>query len=382
MRNRDIYLDHLASRPLDPAVLAAMLPWLEAGAAGNPHAGNRAGWRAAEAIDQARLEVAGLIGATPGEIIFTSGATEANNLALLGAVPDGWPVTASAIEHPSVLNCLPVLAGRGYATGLLPVSGGGFVDLDRLEQSLAGGPAFVSIMGANNEIGTLQPLAEIAALCRRHGAILHVDAAQLLSAGPIDIAALGIDLLSLSGHKIYGPMGIGALFVRDGLPLSPMLFGGGQQGGRRSGTVPTALVVGLGAACRLAAERGAADERRMMALRERLHDGLVVAIPDLRRNSPVENCLAGCLNVSVPGVDTADLLLDLPEIVLSTGSACAHGGASPVLTAIGLHAEEAHGSIRFGLGRTTTEDDIDIVVAELARLVGGARAGNPISGGA
>jgi cysteine desulfurase len=367
MANREIYLDHLASTHADPAVLAAMQPWLKV--AGNPHARNRAGWRAAKAIEMAQAEVAGLIGATPGEIVFTSGATEANNLALLGAVPDGWPVIVSAIEHPSVLNCLPVLEARGHRNSLLPIDGHGFIDLNCLERMLAAGPAFVSVMAGNNEIGTRQPLAEIAALCRRYRAILHVDAAQALAFGPPDVAALGIDLLSLSGHKIYGPMGIGALYVRDGTQLSPMFFGGGQQAGRRPGTVPVAFAVGLGTACRLAGQRGAADAERMWTLRERLHDGLAAAIPGLRRNSPAERCLPGCLNISIPGADAADLLLDLPDIALSTGAACAGGGPSHVLAAIGLSDEEAHGSIRFGLGRATTEAEIDTTVTELADAV-------------
>jgi cysteine desulfurase len=380
MANRDIYLDHLASTPMDRAVLASMLPW--ARTAGNPHAGNRAGWRAAKAIEIARVEVAGLIGATQGEIVFTSGATESNNLALLGAVPDGWPVLASAIEHSSALNCLPVLAARGHATSLLPVDGHGFVNLDHLEQMLAAGAAFVSVMAANNEIGTMQPLAEIGALCRRHGAILHVDAAQSLTTSPVDVAASGIDLLSLTGHKLYGPMGIGALFVSDGLQLSPLMLGGGQQAGRRSGTVPTALAVGLGTACRLAGQRGIADGQWMLVLRERLYEGLADTIPGLSRNSPVKDCLPGCLNVSIPGIDAADLLLDLPDIALSTGSACAQGGPSHVLAAIGLSVDAAHGSIRFGLGRVTTEDEIDTTVAELARAVAEWRAGNSFTSAA
>jgi cysteine desulfurase len=189
MPNREIYLDHLASTPMDPAVLEAMLPWLAAGGAGNPHAGHPPGWRAAEAIERARADIAERIGATAGEIIFTSGATEANNLALLGAVPDGWQVVASAIEHPSVLNCLPVLAARGHRTGLVPVDGHGFVALDRLERMLGDGPAFVTVMSGNNEVGSEQPLGEIAALCRRYGAIFHVDAVQSLSLGELDVAA-------------------------------------------------------------------------------------------------------------------------------------------------------------------------------------------------
>lgn len=370
-----IYLDHLASTPLDPSVLAAMLPWLDPTAAGNPHAAtHRAGWRAAEAVEQARGQVAALIRARPGEIVFTSGATEANNLALLGAVPEGWPVAASAIEHASITACLPVLAARGHPIHVLPVDDIGRLDLVALEAVLFRGPAFVSMMSANNEIGTIQPLAEIGALCRRHGAILHSDAVQSPTT-----TTLGIDLLSLSAHKLYGPMGIGALFVRDGLALTPLLQGGGQQEGRRPGTVPVALAIGFGAACALVAERRDADALRIAGLRERLWAGLAAALPGIRRNSPAENCLPGCLNIAIPGIDAADLLLGLPDLAVATGSACASGSGLPsaVLTAIGLSPELAHASLRFGLGRGTTEAEIDRAAALLADAV---RESNPAPG--
>jgi cysteine desulfurase len=371
----EIYLDCLASTPIDPEVVDAMLPWLAASAAGNPHAAShRAGWRAADAIDAARSEIARLINAEPGKIIFTSGATEANNLALLGAAPEGWPVIVSAIEHASVLNCLPVLAARGCATAQAPVDRSGCVDLDRLEALLRAAPAFVSIMSANNEIGSIQPLPDIARMCRRHGAILHVDAVQSLSTAAIDVRRLGIDLLSLSGHKLYGPMGVGALFVRDGLALRPQVHGGGQQSGRRSGTVPVALAVGLGVACRLARERRDDDAQRIARIRDRLYARLCAAIPGLTRNSPSESCLPGCLNIGVTGVDAADLLLDIPHIALSTGSACGAGGPSHVLSAIGLTDEQAHASLRFGVGRQTAEDEIDRAAAALAAAVRGWRS--------
>ncbi|MEI9984287.1 MAG: cysteine desulfurase family protein [Aliidongia sp.] len=368
-----IYLDHLASTPLDPAVLAAMLPWLDPAAVGNPHAAtHRAGWRAAEAVERARGQVAALIGARPGEIVFTSGATEANNLALLGAAPAGWPVAASAIEHASVTACLPVLAARGHETHVVPVDGTGRLDSGALVKILERGPVLVSVMSANNEIGTLQPVAEIGTLCRRAGAIFYSDAVQSPATAVLDVRALGIDLLSLSGHKLYGPMGIGALYIRDELDLKPLLQGGGQQEGRRPGTVPVALAVGFGAACALAAERCERDAAWITTLRERLWTGLAAALPGLRRNSPQIGCLPGCLNVAIPGIDAADLLLDLPDLAIATGSACASGGAgpSPVLTAIGLSPDLAHGSLRFGLGRGTTEDEIDRAVTLLAIAIG------------
>ncbi len=356
-----IYLDHMASTPLDPAVLEEMLPWMTAAGAGNPHAaGHRRGWRAAEAIERARGDVAALIGARPGEILFTSGATEANALALLGGVPERWPVLCSAVEHPSVLACVGELARRGHATKVLPVDGTGRVDPDAVRID---GPALVSVMAANNEVGTFQPVGELAGRCRERGGLFHTDAVQALSTVTVDVAAMGIDLASLSGHKLYGPMGIGALFVRQGVAVRPLLFGGGQQGGRRPGTLPTALCVGLGAACRIARERGAADAARLRDLRERLFTVLAAGVPGLRRNSPSAEGmgLAGCLHVAMPGLDAADRLLDLPELALSTGSACSsgEGGPSHVLLAMGRSAEDAFGSVRIGLGRFTTAEEVD-----------------------
>ena len=356
-----IYLDHMASTPLDPVVLEEMLPWMTVAGAGNPHAaGHRRGWRAAEAIEQARGDVAALIGARPGEILFTSGATEANALALLGGVPEGWPVLCSAVEHPSVLACVGELARCGHATKALPVDGAGRVDPDAVRID---GPALVSVMAANNEVGTIQPIAELARRCRERGGLFHTDAVQALSTDVLDVAAMGVDLASLSGHKLYGPMGIGALFVRQGVAVRPSLFGGGQQGGRRPGTLPTALCVGLGAACRIARQRGAADAARLLDLRERLFAVLAAGVPGLRRNSPSAEGmgLAGCLHVAVPGLDAADRLLDLPELALSTGSACSsgEGGPSHVLLAMGRSVEDAFGSIRIGLGRFTTAEEVD-----------------------
>jgi len=372
--DRILYLDHLASTPLEPEVLEAMLPWLDPAAVGNPHAArHRPGWRAAEAIDAARAEVAALVGARPGEILFTSGATEANNLALLGGAPAGWPVIASAIEHPSVLACLPELAAQGHPTEILPVGRDGTADLDALKRLLAGRPALVSLMAANNEIGTLQPLETAARICGDAGALLHTDAVQILSTGAVDVRALDLAFLSLSGHKLYGPMGIGALFVREGTPLRPRLLGGGQQADRRAGTLPTALCVGLGATCRIARQRRATDATRLLGLRERLFQALRQGLPDLRRNGSAKHGLPGCLNITVPGLDAADMLLDLPDLALSTGSACSTGSPEPshVLRAIGLSPEDSYGSLRLGLGRGTNADNVDRAAA---RLVGAITA--------
>ncbi|WP_372394524.1 cysteine desulfurase family protein [Azospirillum sp. HJ39] len=386
-----IYLDHLASTPLDPLVLEAMLPWMRPEAVGNPHAAHPAGWRAADAIEQARAEVAALVGARPGEVVFTSGATEANALALLGGVPPDGACIVSAVEHASVLGCLPELRRRGHPVAVMPVDGTGRVDPAGLERHLSslGKPALVSAMAANNEVGTIQPLAELAAVAARHGATIHSDAVQALGTLALDMPALGLQGLSLSGHKLYGPMGIGALVVRPPfrpVPASPGgaaggSAGGGQQRGLRGGTLPTPLCVGLGVACRLALERREEDARRIAGLHDRLwrrlHELLGDRLPGLRRNGAADG-LAGCLNVTFPGIDAADRLLDLPELAASTGSAChsAAGEPSHVLLALGLSAADAHASLRFGLGRGTTAEEVDAAAALLAAALPAALPGH------
>lgn len=371
-----IYLDHLASTPLDPLVLDAMLPWFSPAAVGNPQAAHRPGWRAADAVEAARAEVAALIGAPPGAVLFTSGATEANTLALLGGAAPGAPCLVSAVEHASVLGCLPELRRRGCPVTILPVESDGRLAPATLEMALETaqrrppGPALVSVMAANNEVGTLQPLAELAAVARARGALIHSDATQAAGGGGLSMDGLGLDLLSLSGHKLGGPMGIGALAARDGVTLRPPSAGGGQQRGLRPGTVPTALCVGLGAACRLARARAAEDSRRIAGLRERLWFLLSAALPGLRRNSPADG-LPGCLSVTLPGLDAADLLLGLPDLALSTGSACHSDAAEPshVLLAMGRSVEEAHATLRFGLGRTTTAEEVERAAARLIAAI-------------
>lgn len=368
---RPIYLDHLASTPMDPDVRAAMLPWLAVDAAGNPHSEHVVGWRAAAAVDDARASIARLIGAERSEIIFTSGATEANNIALFGLTGDVERIIVSAIEHPSILEPAEVLRRREVAVTVLPVGQDGRVDLSALAGALAEGRSLVSIMAANNEIGTVQPLTKIGELCRTHGAIFHTDAAQALSTQALDVDAMAIDLLSLSGHKLYGPAGIGALYVRNGVPCKPLTYGGGQQGGLRPGTVPVALCVGLGDACRQVLVRRDDDAKRIAALRDRLYEALCAACPNLQRNSSADGCLPGCLNVTVPDLDAADFLLDVPEIAVSTGAACSalSGRPSHVLQAIGLTAEQAHGSLRFGLGRGTTAEDVETAAARIGAVL-------------
>ena len=370
-----IYLDHLASTPLDPLVLEAMLPWMQPGAAGNPHAAHAAGWRAADAIEEAKGEIAALVGARPGEVVFTSGATEANTLALLGGLPPGGGCVVSAVEHASVLGCLPELRRRGHPVAVLPVDGSGRVDPADLERALTElpGRALVSVMAANNEVGTVQPLAELATAAARHGTLIHSDAVQALGTRALDMEALGLHGLSLSGHKLYGPMGIGALILRRPFRPVPPSAGGGQQRGLRAGTLPTPLCVGLGAACRLARQRREEDARRIAELRDRLWRRLCRRLPGLRRNGAAEDGdrLAGCLSVTLPGIDAADRLLDLPDLAVATGSACHSGAGEPshVLLALGLSAADAHASLRFGLGRGTTEVEVDAAAGRLADLL-------------
>lgn len=347
-----------------------MRPWFEQTAAGNPHSMHHgAGWRAAEAVEQARAQAASLIAARPGEIVFTSGATEANNMALRGPAARQHIIT-SAVEHPSILDCLPALESLGTDVTRLPVGANGLVSPAELDAAIDRRPSLISIMAANNETGAIQPLGDIAAICRDREALFHTDASQILTTRSIDVKALGLDLLSLSGHKLYGPMGIGALYVRDGLDLQPLLFGGAQQHGLRPGTLPVALCVGLGEACRIAADRAASDQARLLPLREHLFERLRSAFPHIQRNGEPNSTLAGCLNVSLPGVDAAAMLLALPELALSTGSACASGksGPSHVLLAMGLDPQTAYSSIRFGLGRDTAKSDIDFAAARLASL--------------
>ena len=360
-----IYLDHMASTPLDPAVLEEMLPWMMQGAAGNPHAaGHKRGWRAAEAIERARGDVAALIGARPGEILFTSGATEANGLALLGAVPEGWPVLCSAVEHPSVLACVGELARRGHVTGILPVDGAGFVDPEALRVE---GPALVSVMAANNEVGTVQPIAELARRCRERGGLFHTDAVQLLVHGGGRCPGNGRRSGEPVGAQAVWADGDRRALCSAGCERPAVAVRGRAAGRPAAGDVADGSVRRAGGRLPDREAARAADAVRLRDLRERLFAALAAGLPGLRRNSPEAGGLAGCLHVTVPGVDAADRLLDLPDLALSTGSACSsgEGGPSHVLLAMGRSAEDAFGSIRIGLGRFTTVDEVDRAAARL-----------------
>ena len=375
-----VYLDHHATTPLDPRVLDAMLPYLTE-FFGNPHSVQHAyGWAAGAAIEQARREVAALIGALPEEIVFTSGATEANNLAIRGVVAQAGArrhVVTCATEHSSVLETCRAIGGASSQVTELPVRPDGLLDLDRLREALRPDTAMVSIMAANHEIGVLQPIADIAEICQERGVLLHTDAAQAAARMPLDAPALGVDLMSLSGHKLYGPKGVGALYLHRGVGIAPLFAGGAQERGLRPGTLPTPLCVGFGAACALARQELAEETARLRALRERLYRGLCEAVGDVRLNGATEPRLPDNLNVCLPGIDAEDLLAELPELALSTGAACASATQepSPVLRALGLSDEDVQGSIRVGLGRMTTEREIDFAIERLAAALRRLRAG-------
>jgi cysteine desulfurase len=359
----------MATPPLDPEVIDAMAPWWGGARFGNPHAIlSPAGRAAEEAVDEALASIAAMIGASPGEIVLTSGATESDNMAIIGATRPGDHLITQATEHSAVLASAERAEQKGRGVTIVGVDRHGLVDPDAIRAAIRPETRLASVMAINSETGARQPVAEIARVCRAAGVLYHCDATQALSTVAFDLGALPIDLMSLSSHKIHGPQGIGALYVRDGVAVEPIIVGGGQQNDRRSGTVPVALAVGFGAACRAVIAKRDADAVRLTELRERLWQGLSAAIPQAVRTIPPEIGGARCLHVSIPGLDAAELLLDLPELSASTGSACAAGGKSAVLQAMGLGARESFGALRFGLGRFSTVDDVDGAVA----MVGGA----------
>ena len=390
-----IYLDYNSTTPVDPRVLEAMLPYF------GKHFGNAAsrthtfGWTANEAVEAARREVAKLLGARPREMIFTSGATESNNLAILGAVrearsrrPAGSTVhvITSRVEHHAVLDPCAELEKEGVEVTYVKPDSFGRVSPGDVEDALRDDTVLVSIMAGNNEIGTLYPLKEIGAVCRAAGVYFHTDAAQTIGKIPIQVDAFSIDLLSISGHKLYGPKGIGALFVRGRNPrvrLTPILYGGGHERGLRSGTINVPGAVGLGCACRIASEEMDAESRRVEALRRRLHKGIQGALDGVTLNGHPDERLSGNLNLSFSEVAGESLIVGLRDISVSSGSACTSQVPEPsyVLRAIGVSAELAHASIRFGLGRFTTEGEIDRAIdcvrttvqrlREISRAVGG-----------
>jgi cysteine desulfurase len=368
-----VYLDNQATTACDPRVVEAMLPWFAA-RPGNPSsAEHAAGAEASDAVEAAREDVAALLGAASTEIVFTSGATEANNIAIKGAArfagcSERRRVITAATEHKCVLESVRDLEREGFEPVILPVTRDGAVDPDVLADALRTPTLLVSLMAANNETGYLHDLAPLAALARAAGAKFHSDLAQ--AAGKIEVDIGCLDAASLSAHKVYGPKGIGALYVRrhPRMRLAPLFSGGGQERGLRSGTLPTPLIVGFGVACRIAREAREAESARLAALRDRLLAGLRARIPGLTVNGPMTRRLAGNVSIHLPGVRTLDVIAACPDLAVSTGSACTSAAVVPshVLTALGLTAAEAGASLRVGIGRFNSAADIDKAVHWLA----------------
>ncbi len=381
-----VYMDNNATTRTDPRVVQAMLPYFSAryGNAGSHY--HRFGQQAADAVEEARAEVAGLIGADPREIVFTSGATESDNLALKGASAmardRGNHIVTCAIEHKAVLDTCERLRRDGFEITVLPVDRFGRVTVEQVAEVLTSRTILVSIMAASNEVGTLQPIAPIARLCKERGVLFHSDAVQAVGKTPFDVESLGVDLVSLSAHKMYGPKGIGALYVRRQGPrvrLEPLLDGGGQERGMRSGTLAVPLIVGFGVACHLCAEEMPQEAPRLCALRERLRQGIIGGLEDVSVNGHPRDRLPGNLNMSFGGVDGEAVMIAMRDLAISSGSACTSASLEPsyVLRAMGLDDAQARGSLRFGLGRFNTVEEVDYVVSEVIRTVSRLRENQP-----
>lgn len=365
---KPIYLDTQATSIMDPRVIDAMLPYMIE-RFGNPHSRtHQYGWESEEGVEKARAQVARLIGANPKEIIFTSGATESNNISVKGVAKfyannEKRHVITTQIEHKCVLDSCRSLENEGFSVTYLPVKKTGQIDLEQLAKAIKPSTILVSIMTMNNEIGIIQPVEEIGKICREKKVFFHTDAAQAVGKIPIDVNKLNIDLLSISGHKLYGPKGIGALYARrkPRVRIQPLQSGGGQERGIRSGTVPSPLAVGLGAACEISQEEMENDLEHVTRLSKRLLEQIQKSVPNVYRNGDPEHSYPGCLNLSFAYIEGESLLMALKDIALSSGSACTSASLEPsyVLHALGADDELAHSSIRFGIGRFTTEEEID-----------------------
>lgn len=372
-----VYFDHNATTPVDPTVLEAMMPFLGE-AFGNPSSGHIHGQRARAAVERAREQVAALLSCQPDEIVFTSGGTEANNLAIRGALEGASAkrhVVTSAVEHPATSRPCELLEQRGVEVTRLPVDGLGRVLVETARPFVRGDTALVTIMLAQNEVGTLMPVAELAGLAHERGSLFHTDAAQAVGKVPTRVDELGVDLLSVAGHKLYAPKGVGALFVRRGIPIRPVLVGAGQERGLRPGTENVAFIVGLGVACRRAAEDLDDEATRQRLLRDQLWESLRASIPAIALNGHPTERLPNTLNITFPGVRGSTVLAVATEIAASTGSACHEGGesASPVLLAMGIDATAALGAVRLSIGRGTTRAHVDLAAAALTGAYQAAR---------
>lgn len=373
-----IYMDYHATTPVDPRVLEAMLPYFT-DKFGNPASrSHEFGWKAEEAVENARAQIARLINASPREIVFTSGATESTNLALKGAAEaygeKGKHIITQVTEHKATLDTCKHLEKSGFEVTYLPVAPDGRIDLDALRAAITPRTLLISIMYANNEMGAIQPISEIGRIAKKAGILFHVDAAQAAGKIPVDVEADGIDLLSISGHKLYAPKGVGALYVRHKNPrvqLASLIDGGGHERGMRSGTLNVPGIVGLGQACELCGQEMPAEGERLRALRDRLKDAILSQLTGVSINGSMTHRLPHSLNLSFAQVDGESLMMGINDVAVSSGSACTSANiqASYVLKALGLSDDLAHSSIRFGLGRFNTEEEVDYVAARVVETV-------------
>jgi len=383
---RPLYLDAQATTPMDPRVLDAMLPYMT-NQYGNPHSRTHAyGWESEKAVEHAREQVANLINADSKEIIFTSGATESNNISVKGVARfykmKKNHIITTQTEHKCVLDSCRSLESDGFEVTYSPVLPSGLIDLELLKKSIRPTTVLCSVMAVNNEIGVVQPLAEIGAICRKAKVFFHTDAAQAVGKIPMDVEAMNIDLMSISGHKLYGPKGIGALYVRrrPRVRIEALQSGGGQERGLRSGTVPTMITVGLGAACELAQKEMNFDDVRISQLSKRLVDTIMENLTHVVRNGDADHSYPGCINLSFAYVEGESLLMALKDVALSSGSACTSASLEPsyVLRAIGAEEDLAHSSIRFGIGRFTTEQEVDYTAQKCIQQVTKLREMSPL----
>jgi len=375
-----IYLDHNATTPVASEALEAMMPYLKE-EFGNPSSGYSLGVRAHDGVEAARNEVASLLGCRPGEIVFTSGGTESNNMVLKGMInfraTERFHVITTSVEHPAILNPALFLEELGARVSILPVDRTGRVDPDDVGRAISSDTTLISVMLANNETGTLQPVKEISDIARAHNIPLHTDAAQAVGKIRVDVEELGVDFLTVAGHKLYGPKGVGVLFIREGMGLAPLIHGAGQESGRRAGTENVILAVGLGAACRVAMERLDADFQEIEEMRNHLQELLFEGLGDLVLNGHPDERLPNTLNISVPGIQGGRMLEGLPGIIASTGAACHDRtvSLSHVLSAMGVPPEVGMGALRLTLGRTNSTGQIEEAAQQIISRVRRLRDG-------
>jgi cysteine desulfurase len=382
-----IYMDNHATTPCDPRVFEAMRPYFTEMFGNAASRNHKFGWQAEEAVENSRKQIASLIGASAKEIIFTSGATESDNLAIKGVADmyyeKGNHIITVVTEHKAVLDTCKKLEKRGFKVTYLPVGSDGLISPDDVKNALTDKTILVSVMHANNEVGVLQPIAEIGQVCKERGVLFHTDATQAVGKVPFNVNALNVDLVSMSAHKIYGPKGVGGLYVRRKNPrvmLAPMMDGGGHERGMRSGTLNVTGIVGLGKACEIAQQEMEEENTRTLYLREKLRKGIMDEIPEVYINGSYEHRLPGNLNISFAYVEGESLLMGISDIAVSSGSACTSASLEPsyVLKALGVGEELAHSSIRFGLGRFNTEEEVDYTIGKVNESVNKLRELSPL----